>query len=34
MNLALYAIGFTQQLSMTSLEASELVITVNYPVHT
>jgi len=27
-------IGFKQQLSMTSFEASELEITVNYPVHT
>jgi len=28
------AIGFRQQLSMTSFEAFELEITVNYPVHT
>jgi len=28
------AIGFRQQLSTTSIEAFELEITVNYPVHT
>jgi len=27
------AIGFRQQLSTTSFEASEMEITVNYPVH-
>jgi len=28
------ATGFRQQLSMTSFEASELEVAVNYPVHT